>query len=441
MIAALLRFPVFSPVFSGAALLVALAGGPLEAADPKPEQKLKAVESALQRDRARQAEAEREAETLSAEIGKLRVESVATAKALQDEEGRISALEEKLAALAADESAKTVSLQQRQQQHERLLMALQRLARHPPEALALGPAEPVDAARAAMLLGAAMPRIQEEAEALEAALAALASVREETRATKAQLVRHHDTLAGEQRKMAQLLQRKAALQARIAKKVEIGAQRLQQLSSQAADLRELIERLEAERRAREAEEQRRVAELLARALTRPPRPEPETTREPSEDAEDARTEVAAAAPPRLDPPKGKRPIAQAKGRLVMPVAGRIARRWGEADEVGAPARGLSFATRGGATAVAPWEGRVQFAGPFRGYGQILIIEHGDGYHSLLAGLERIDAVVGQALVAGEPVGIVKTDDGRPSLYLELRRNGQPIDPLPWLSPRDEKVTG
>jgi septal ring factor EnvC (AmiA/AmiB activator) len=71
----------------------------------------------------------------------------------------------------------------------------------------------------------------------------------------------------------------------------------------------------------------------------------------------------------------------------------------------------------------------------------LIIEHGDGYHSLLAGLERIDVTVGQVLVAGEPVGIVKSGEEKPSLYLELRRNGQPIDPLPWLSPRDEKVTG
>jgi septal ring factor EnvC (AmiA/AmiB activator) len=91
--------------------------------------------------------------------------------------------------------------------------------------------------------------------------------------------------------------------------------------------------------------------------------------------------------------------------------------------------------------VAPWDGRVEFAGPFRGYGQILIIEHGDGYHSLLAGLERIDVAVGQALVAGEPVGVVKSGEGKPSLYLELRRHGQPIDPLPWLSLRDEKVTG
>jgi len=117
------------------------------------------------------------------------------------------------------------------------------------------------------------------------------------------------------------------------------------------------------------------------------------------------------------------------------------RRWGERDELGATARGLTFASRSGAQVVALWDGRVEFAGPFRGYGQILIIEHGDGYHSLLAGLERIDATVGQTVVAGEPVGIASSADGKPSLYLELRRHGQPIDPLPWLSPREEKVTG
>jgi murein hydrolase activator len=206
--------------------------------------------------------------------------------------------------------------------------------------------------------------------------------------------------------MTGLIHRKSALQSRIAQRVDIGQQRLAQLSAQAADLRELIERLEVERKAREAD-------LLARAMSRPPRPEP-------------------------GPRAGGKPIAAAKGTLTVPVAGKLVRRWGEPDEVGAAARGLTFAARPGAQAVALWDGRVEFAGAFRGYGQILIIEHGDGYHSLLAGLERIDVAVGQVLVAGEPVGIVKSGEG---LYLELRRHGQPIDPLPWLSLRDEKVTG
>lgn len=388
------------------ALLLVNAAG---AAEPPPEKRLRAVEGALEKSRLEQAEAEREAETLAAEIGKLRIESVAAAKALQEHEIAVSRLEERLAALAAEEKEKLAGLERRRAQHEALLMALERVARHPPEGLALSGATPVDVVRSGLLISAALPELRRRAQALEAELGALARLREETARTRREMAARHDSLLAEQKRMAELLRRKTALQSRIAQRVEIGQQRLAELSAKAADLRELIERLEAERKAREAE-------LLARAMVRPPRPEP--------------------------PPRGGKPIASAKGELAVPVAGRLVRRWGERDELGATARGLTFASRSGAQVVALWDGRVEFAGPFRGYGQILIIEHGDGYHSLLAGLERIDATVGQTVVAGEPVGIVSSADGKPSLlYLELRRHGQPIDPLPWLSPREEKVTG
>jgi septal ring factor EnvC (AmiA/AmiB activator) len=126
--------------------------------------------------------------------------------------------------------------------------------------------------------------------------------------------------------------------------------------------------------------------------------------------------------------------------MLLPVAGTLTRHYGENDEYGAASKGLLLETRPGAQVVAPFDGRIEFAGPFRGYGQILIIEHGDGYHSLLAGLERIEGVVGQWLVAGEPVGNMPDGD-HPALYLELRRHGQPINPLPWLATRDDKVSG
>ena len=73
-----------------------------------------------------------------------------------------------------------------------------------------------------------------------------------------------------------------------------------------------------------------------------------------------------------------------------------------------------------------------FAGPFRGYGQLVIIEHGDGYHTLLAGLGRLDTSVGQSLLAGEPVGIMVAQT-QPTLYIELRKNGQPINPAGFMN--------
>jgi murein hydrolase activator len=420
------------------------------AADAPPAAQLKEVEGALEAGRMKQAEAEREAELLGAEIAKLRIESVAAAQLAQRHESEIGALEAQLEGLNTEETAKIAALRTRQAEETQLLMALERLARHPPEALALGSAEPVDAVRGAMLLGAALPRLEAKAKALEAELDALAALRQRIDGKKRELVTLRDARAEEQQKMGDLIQRKAALQARIAQRVEIGAQRLAQLSAQANDLRELIERLEAERKQREEEarkreeeerqraeaEQQRQNELLAHAMTKPPRAEPE----PRETA----TAAVAGTPRALaDPskPKGLRPFAAAKGAMVAPAAGHLARRYGEPDEMGTTSRGLTIETQPGAQVVAPFDGRIEFAGPFRGYGQILIIEHGDGYHSLLAGLGRIDGAVGQWLVAGEPVGAMDLGQEKPALYLELRRNGQPINPLPWLAIRDEKVTG
>ena len=166
-------------------------------------------------------------------------------------------------------------------------------------------------------------------------------------------------------------------------------------------------------------------------------------REPRAEQQAPGIEVVAPPPVIPDPskPKTLRPFAKARGALLYPASGTLMRRYGENDELGVASKGLTFETRPGAQVVAPYDGRVLFAGPFKGYGQILIIEHSDGYHSLLAGLDRVESTAGQWLVAGEPVGVMPGGESKPRLYLELRHDGQPINPMPWLAPRDEKVSG
>ena len=128
--------------------------------------------------------------------------------------------------------------------------------------------------------------------------------------------------------------------------------------------------------------------------------------------------------------------------LIVPARGKVKTRFGQTQSDGRAARGIVIAARKGAQVVAPYDGKVVYAGEFRSYGQILIIEHGGRYHTLLAGLGRVDAVVGQWLLAGEPVGILGGASGSaPELYLELRRAGEPINPLPWLATTGDKVRG
>jgi septal ring factor EnvC (AmiA/AmiB activator) len=416
-------------------LLVAWTGGSVRAEDA-PEQELKAVEKELAQSRQTQSHYADEAAALADEVARLRAASIDAAHTTQQHEAALSEIEAQLIQLARDEAAKTADLQRRSGQSVELLMALQRLARDPPEALALAPGSPIDSARSARLLAAAIPQIEEKARALRGELASLSELRDRIAAQRRSLVAERDALVEQQLALKTMVARKAILQEAALRGAAIGSHRLAQLSAEASDLRDLIARLDAERQRREDEQRRTEEEMRARAATRPPRPSPSATTQatPPEGGQAAPSLAAVAKP------EGLRPFSEARGAMLLPVAGTLTRHYGENDEYGAASKGLLLETRPGAQVVAPFDGRIEFAGPFRGYGQILIIEHGDGYHSLLAGLERIEGVVGQWLVAGEPVGNMPDGD-HPALYLELRRHGQPINPLPWLATRDDKVSG
>jgi septal ring factor EnvC (AmiA/AmiB activator) len=221
------------------------------------------------------------------------------------------------------------------------------------------------------------------------------------------------------------LDREAA-QARTAREAELKSQREAQAKAQAeAREKELVVQAQA-RLAREAElkaqEQAKEKELAAQKATR--------------EAERASREAAAARPVRAD-----KPFSSAHGKLPYPARGRVAARFGSTNDVGHVLKGVNIETRKGAQVVAPYDGQVVFSGPFRGYGLLLIIEHGEGYHTLLAGMAQIDCGVGQRLLGGEPVGVMGHDDTKPNLYVELRQNGQPINPLPWLTAQKSKVSG
>ena len=146
-------------------------------------------------------------------------------------------------------------------------------------------------------------------------------------------------------------------------------------------------------------------------------------------------------------------FSDAKGLLPLPVAGVRLREFGTPDSVGGAEKGLTIATRSGALVTAPTDGWVVYAGPFRSYGQLLIINAGGGYHILMAGMERITVELGQFVLAGEPVAVmgrpsrpapsgVNSASGQPQLYVEFRKDGVSIDPTPWWAATDSrKVRG
>ncbi|MGO1120446.1 murein hydrolase activator EnvC family protein [Rhodovibrionaceae bacterium A322] len=145
----------------------------------------------------------------------------------------------------------------------------------------------------------------------------------------------------------------------------------------------------------------------------------------------------------LEKPKDLRPFPKKPGGLLQPARGRVLERYGQESkkDLSGTSRGLLIQTRNSAQVISPFDGKVVYAGEFRGYGLILIIEHDERYHSLIAGFDRLYVGVDQWILAGEPIGVMGAGGQLPELYLELRRSGQPIDPLPWLASNENKAQG
>ncbi|WP_207477894.1 murein hydrolase activator EnvC family protein [Arenibaculum pallidiluteum] len=415
--------------------LPAALAGAAKAADPgDPSAQLQRLERELSAGGRREAELAREAERQNAELGALRSRLIEAAEAARRAETELTSSEEKLRILEGQEREQASRLEADRERIAKLLEALVRVARMPPEALAASPGNPLDTYRGGRLLGAALPDLQAQAEGLRQALDRFAALRRSISERRVQTAQGRDELVRRQTELRQLVAAREAALDRTERERRQAAQRVAALAAEARDLRELMERLEAERRAeaaRRAEERRRQAEAEARAAA-------EARAEATRRAEEERRRGEAAERQRS---AARPPTAPSQQGAPLPAAGRVVTRYGEADALGAVSRGLTIETRAGATVTSPFDGSVVFAGPFRGYGLILIVEHANGYHSLIAGLGRIDARVGQQVLAGEPVGAMASAEGSPGLYFELRRNGQPINPQRGIAVSDGKGQG
>lgn len=398
------------------------------AADADTSDELQRVNQEIEETRSKGRALESEAKALSRELRDLRAELVTTAKTTQQREALVSALEQQIAQLERDQAARRRELAEKHGHLAGALGALTRLSMNPPQAFFLYPGTPIDAVRGSILLRAAVPALGDQAILLRDDLLALADVRADIDTKLTRLNQADADLAADRRRLEALIARKQAMFQDTARRSEEAAQRLETLVGESKSLKDLIERLKAENARLEA--QRKAVEAAAAAAPEPP---PEVSAE-----ENRRTAL-------LAKPDGLRDFPD-DGEIAAPVAGQLIRRYGSDTGFGSSARGITVATRLSAQVIAPFDGRVAFAGPFRNRGRVLIIEHGGGYHTVLAGFERIDVVTGQWLLAGEPVGVMpkqnsaEAKDG-PPLYIELRRNGQPVNPLTWITSGNIKVHG
>lgn len=376
---------------------------------------------------------------LQAEIDALDKDRASLTAALVDGTGEvqkleteIAAAEKRLEALFADEDAVRASLSSRRATLAEVLAALQRMGHRPPPVILVRPEDALSSIRSAILLGAVVPDLRVAADELAADLERLVTVRQAMEKERDELRENASALAEGRERIALLIEERQRQRTASAEALAAEEARAETLAGQATSLKELIARLEAENAAAAAaaaEAERAAAVALA---------EPETN--PSSLGESSRLAPAVA-------------FARAKGLLPLPASGSITRNYGDPDGLGGNMDGISLATRPGAQISSPNDGWVVYAGAFRSYGQLLIINAGDGYHVLLAGMERIDVQLGQFVLAGEPVAVMASqqlaslgaadlDASGPVLYIEFRKDGASIDPAPWWAASNvEKVGG
>lgn len=370
-------------------------------------------------------------EKSAAAIRQAMIDTAARRKTL---ETQILASEKRLAELKLREERIRASLKERRGLLAEVLAALQRMGRNPPPALLVTPEDALASVRSAILLGAVVPGMRKETERLLADLEALADLQNSIAEEKSDLMLTMTASLEEEKRMELLLEETARLEQKNSEELAAERRRAEDLAARAGTLEGLIASLESEiESVRKAAEAARLEEERRRRLT-----------EAERQKESAEAEAAMPDKNRIAPAY---PFSTLKGKLDYPVAGEVLRRFGDADGTGHSSRGMVIASGPEALVTAPADGSVVFAGAFRSYGEMVILNLGDGYHMVLSGMDQARVRPGRFVFAGEPIAAMGAkrvasatalalETDRPTLYIELRKDGEPADSRPWWSATD-----
>ncbi|MGI9406200.1 MAG: murein hydrolase activator EnvC family protein [Hyphomicrobiaceae bacterium] len=443
--------------------------------------KLESSRKSLNQAREREKKVRSDLKLAEKERAQINAQLIDTARRVQSGETQLSEIEDRLAEL--DEQRKLISgsLARQHESIGKLLGALQRMGRNPPPVMMTRRSDALEMVRSAMLLSSVFPELKEKATALSNRLEDLDRVATEIKAQGEQLRQQNKLLAQAEDRLDDLMHTKQTRVVETQKEL-IEVRRIAQAQAKSVqNLGELIARLdrtveeqsglgEYEKELKEGRAPGQDVAILVpeptpanRPATTQPKVEPPVLApkqeiqpkrararptQPLDGAGASKTrKVARLSPGRLKP---SIPFARSKGRLPRPASGRRIFGFGGKTRFGGRSKGVAIETRSRAQITSPNDGWVVYAGPFRSYGQLLIINAGGGYHVLLAGMERINVSIGQFVLAGEPVGKMrakarkagsKSQVAAPILYIEFRRKGRPIDPDPWWSGRSAKVQG
>lgn len=354
---------------------------------------------------------------INQELAALQKDTVRIAEDIKRDEQALSALEFKLDILKREQADKRIAYNQQERQLGLVLQGIIRLSKTPPEAIVALPEDYETSMRSAKMLGLASKTLKAEADSLKSQLTELQALEAKITTSQQAITKEKESLTRVQGTLSTKLAERQRLQESLNLRQESTGKAVAELSRKSKNLKDLIDRLEDDYAARKAPPQNPESDSNSGAKTQ------EET-------------FTLASLPDIAPesaPRQLRPITAASGKLKPPAAGKLLHRFGESGADAETSKGIVINTRQDARVTALYDGEVVFTGPFREYGKLVILRHKDNYHSLIAGIEKIDCVPGQFLLEGEPIGAMgKGKNNNVRLYLELRKNGKPIDPLPWI---------
>jgi septal ring factor EnvC (AmiA/AmiB activator) len=385
---------------------------------------------------------------LAEERARLNSGLIEAGERVQASEAKLSETEAKLAELTDQVNVIQSSINERKRAIVKMLSAMQRIGRTPPPAIVTRRDDALAVVRGAMLLADVFPELKYQADNLTHELEGLVTIESAIRIRRDEQKHEADQLAAEQGRLDRLLAEKKTKHAQSEVELVQVRQSTERLAGEVSGLNELIERLGVE--IAKAEVAQYDAEIAAEKALRQRLQQEVMATPPNENVVEIKpdsTKLAFASPSRLKPAM---PFAQAKGTLRLPAQGVQLKAFGDTDADGTTLKGISLKTREEARITAPADGWVVYAGPFRSYGQLLIINAGGGYHILIAGMSRIDVSLGQFVLTGEPIAVMGSpsapsvsgdENSSPVLYVEFRKDGKPVDPGPWWAEASEKVQG
>ncbi|MEM6713016.1 MAG: peptidoglycan DD-metalloendopeptidase family protein [Pseudomonadota bacterium] len=402
------------------------------------EQERDVASDALERLRADLSSAEARQAMLSAELAEIDADVeeltellIRTTDQAEAIAARVDVQRERIGVLDGNAQALERSLTRQRERIAVLLSAMVRVGRAPPPALFVSPGDALRSVRSAILLGVAFPELEAESRVLANDLEALTQTREQLQAALSLLLADAEALAEEEGRIELVLAERSRLREENSAVLERERDRAALLAGEATSLEALLNELELDLES--------VRTAIARSR--------ETGVSPPPDA-DARAALAALRNSgRIVPAFA---FGSGHGRIRLPVRGQQIMAFGDEDRFGEISQGLHIAARAEARVVAPADGWVLYAGPFRSFGQIIILDVGDNYRMILAGMDRINVALGQFVLMGEPVATMgrqgsavladgSSQSSQPVLFVELREDGRPIDSSAWWA-SDERLT-